>query len=412
MTADLSIIEGLAHFRFHLSRTGVSEWGWQRQDWIVALVAGLLSALTLPVGAILGCVLPPFNPGTIALIIAFGAGSLVFAVTVELYGEALEELQERHAREITMMAWLVLGAVVGACIYIAITKWIDASITSGKIDLLGPDLERREHISEPLTPLSPEGPLSPPGGPSGQASPRETSSLVSRSKRVSTYLSKDGLKDLRGRRKAVLGALEPLFMRVKRQRSRTSREQASLETTSDGSLGGNDAKNLRVAIGIYCGVMLDGIPESILLGFLAAEDKLSLVIVIALFVSNFPESFSSAMICRDIGISSWKIISMWALLFVFTGIIASLTAFLLPDDMLAKRHAPGGPIYQRKYSYLRSVGAFIEGIAGGAMLACVANVMLPDAYHKRGDMVGMVMLLGFLMAVLLKVFGGYMEMYY
>merc|ERR1719201_1819541 len=50
--------------------------------------------------------------------------------------------------------------------------------------------------------------------------------------------------------------------------------------------------------------------------------------------------------------------------------------------------------------------AAIEGLAGGAMLACIAAVMLPEAYEMQGDVVGLLCVTGFLLAVLIKVFGG------
>merc|ERR1719174_3063325 len=59
----------------------------------VALIAGLMSASTLPLGATLGILVPRMDQGSIALIVAFGAGGLLFAVTVELYGESLRELE-------------------------------------------------------------------------------------------------------------------------------------------------------------------------------------------------------------------------------------------------------------------------------------------------------------------------------
>merc|ERR1719386_252723 len=48
----------------------------------------------------------------------------------------------------------------------------------------------------------------------------------------------------------------------------------------------------------------------------------------------------------------------------------------------------------------------VEGLAGGAMLACIAAVMLPEAYEMQGDVVGLLCVTGFLLAVLIKVFGG------
>merc|ERR1719310_1069888 len=72
-----------------------------------------------------------------------------------------------------------------------------------------------------------------------------------------------------------------------------------------------DSKKMKLAMAMWLGVLADGIPESILLGFLAAERKLSLVLVISLLIANFPESFSSASLLKEGNMPSGKIITMW-----------------------------------------------------------------------------------------------------
>ena len=41
----------------------------------------------------------------------------------------------------------------------------------------------------------------------------------------------------------------------------------------------------------------------------------------------------------------------------------------------------------------------IEGIAAGAMLTMIAETMLPEAYHRGGNITGFATLLGFLAAI-------------
>jgi zinc transporter ZupT len=43
--------------------------------------------------------------------------------------------------------------------------------------------------------------------------------------------------------------------------------------------------------------------------------------------------------------------------------------------------------------------ATIEGLAAGAMLAMVAETMLPEAFHRGGGVVGLSTLAGFLVAI-------------
>lgn len=67
--------------------------------WMSAFLYGLVSAASLPIGAIVGIALSPVEPLAVANIIAFGSGCLLFAVTVELYGEQLMHLEEHNHQE-------------------------------------------------------------------------------------------------------------------------------------------------------------------------------------------------------------------------------------------------------------------------------------------------------------------------
>jgi zinc transporter ZupT len=49
--------------------------------------------------------------------------------------------------------------------------------------------------------------------------------------------------------------------------------------------------------------------------------------------------------------------------------------------------------------------SLIEGVAAGAMLTMIAQTMLPEAYLKGGNVVGLATLLGFLTALLFREFG-------
>jgi len=165
------------------------------------------------------------------------------------------------------------------------------------------------------------------------------------------------------------------------------------------------AEGMRLAYAMFLGLLVDGIPESILLGFLAAENSLSLVLVLSLFVANFPEAFSSASLMKEAGVSVFKIVGMWAALCALTGILAGLACYGLL--WLVGGHVSGDMPF-----HITMLIAVVEGIAGGAMIACIAAVMLPEAFgrkHKTNILMdsGFLCTAGFLCAVLIKVVGGY-----
>lgn len=382
-----------------------------KDDVLVALIYGTLSAVTLPLGAAVGCFWVDASETLIAFMVAFGAGALLFAVTVELYGEAVDRLEEHgFLSGVGEMSATGIGALLGAIIYILCCRWIDKAVETAQTQSSPNESphgtssggNRYERGTGPRMDPSPHDPI-PPG-----------------------YSDKE-MTGVRGRKRAVMGVLDPsLHQRYKYSKEdddedppirygatasasveRSPRHLTGRPTAAAACCEEKKFHEIRVAIFIWLGALLDGIPEAIMLGYLAAEAKLSLALVVALFVSNFPESFSSAVLLVKHGIARWKVIVMWGALCVFTGVVASVTAWLLPDAMLSRRGR-----YREDYWHLKLMGALIEGMAGGAMLACISNVMLPDAFKRRGDMVGMFVMLGFIMAVSVKVFGGVVDELY
>ena len=133
---------------------------------------------------------------------------------------------------------------------------------------------------------------------------------------------------------------------------------------------------------IFLGILLDGIPESFVIGAnVLNSGGITLSLLAGLFLANFPEALSSAAGMRDQGMSARRILVMWIIVMVVTGVGAGVGAVVLQE-------APG------------TLFAFIEGLAAGAMLTMIAETMLPEAYHKGGGVVGLSTLGGFLAAIL------------
>ncbi len=133
---------------------------------------------------------------------------------------------------------------------------------------------------------------------------------------------------------------------------------------------------------IFLGAMLDGIPESIVIGssFVSFE-TFKFTFVAAVFLSNLPEAVASATAMRSAGFSTMKILGLWGSLMVTGGIAAVLGNIFLTT-------APP--------TILTLVGA----VAGGGILAMVSSVMMPEAYEDGGPSVGLATIAGFLCAFL------------
>ena len=137
---------------------------------------------------------------------------------------------------------------------------------------------------------------------------------------------------------------------------------------------------------IWLGILLDGIPESLMIGsHMTDGHMLSMSLLAGLFLSNYPEALSSSASMREQGIPFKQVLIAWTLLMVLTGIGAGLGSIVLAGAS-------------------HTTFALIGGLAAGAMLTVIAETMLPEAYVKGGSIIGFVTLLGFLTAVSFKGF--------
>lgn len=130
--------------------------------------------------------------------------------------------------------------------------------------------------------------------------------------------------------------------------------------------------------------MLDGIPESIALGAAVANNTgTGILLVVAIFLSNLPESVSSITGLRREGYQNGRIIGMWSLVGLVTVLVTVAS-----------------------YAFLRSLSGntigLLESFAAGAILAMLADSMMPEAFEEGGLGIGVLTILGFLVAFLIS----------
>ena len=147
-----------------------------------------------------------------------------------------------------------------------------------------------------------------------------------------------------------------------------------------------DAGGSGTAIAI--GALLDGIPESVVIGTsLLAGKGVSLVMVAAVFLSNVPEGLSSAAGMRAAGRSPRYIFTVWIGIALASGLAAALGNAALAD-------APADLI------------AGVTAVAAGAILAMLVDTMIPEATEATHDYSGLIAVLGFLAAFVLTKLDG------
>ena len=131
---------------------------------------------------------------------------------------------------------------------------------------------------------------------------------------------------------------------------------------------------------IAIGALLDGIPESVVLGVsLLGGGGVGVSVLAAIFISNLPEGLSSAAGMKRGGRSARYVFGVWIGIAVASGLAALVGSLALQDA------AP-------------EAIAAITAVAAGAILAMVADTMIPEAFEKTHLYAGLLATIGFLAA--------------
>lgn len=144
--------------------------------------------------------------------------------------------------------------------------------------------------------------------------------------------------------------------------------------------GGQQAGGAATAI--VLGAMLDGIPESAAIGVTLVDGGGVGVAVVAVFLSNVPESLSAAVGLRRAGHSPRWILGLWLGVAVVSAAAAAAGYALLGGASPA-------------------VVAVVQAFAAGAILTMLADTMMPEGFEHARNAVGLVTTGGFVAAFLL-----------
>ncbi|MEJ7834392.1 MAG: ZIP family zinc transporter [Nocardioides sp.] len=166
---------------------------------------------------------------------------------------------------------------------------------------------------------------------------------------------------------AYVAANTALARRGARHRMRSGMEQPS-EDEHQGS-----------GTAIAVGALLDGVPESVVLGISLVDGGVSVAVLVAIFVSNLPEGLSSAAGMKRKGRSARYVFGVWSAIALACGLAGALGCLLLLD---------ASP----------TTIAVITAFAAGAVLTLVADAMIPEAFMTTRLYTGTLAACGFIAA--------------
>ena len=148
-------------------------------------------------------------------------------------------------------------------------------------------------------------------------------------------------------------------------------------------MGGAGRKQIRAtagagsALAIVLGIVLDGIPESAVIGLGLLEGAgVSVAVIAAVFLSNLPEAIAATTgLVSAAGSAAGSSASGWRSR--RSAGFASLLGYAVFD------------------SASPAVLAFVLAFAGGAILTMLADTMMPEAFEHGGKLVGLATTFGF-----------------
>lgn len=131
-------------------------------------------------------------------------------------------------------------------------------------------------------------------------------------------------------------------------------------------------------LAIAVGSLMDDIPEAVAIGLsMISGGAVSFVMVAAIFLSNLPESLSSAAGMKKAGRSAKYVFVLWGGIALITGLSAWA----------------GYAAFSR---FSEPVIAGTTAFAAGGILAMIVDTMIPEAYNEEHSVAGLITSIGFL----------------
>jgi ZIP family zinc transporter len=140
-------------------------------------------------------------------------------------------------------------------------------------------------------------------------------------------------------------------------------------------------------LAIALGSVLDGIPESFVLGLSVLSGGVSVPLMVGIGLSNLPEGMAASSGLRARGWPLGRVVAMWSAVVATSAVSAALGHELLATDD-------------------GTLTGIVQTFAAGALLAMVADTMVPEAYEVERMWTGGLVVAGFALSLLIAAMAG------
>jgi ZIP family zinc transporter len=145
----------------------------------------------------------------------------------------------------------------------------------------------------------------------------------------------------------------------------------------------SEAEHKGSGLAIAAGAVLDGVPESLVIGLsMVGSGTIGPGLIVGFFLANVPQGLSSATGMKRAGRSGRYIFTLWTGILLISGMAAAAGYLLLDNSVPA-------------------VPATITAFAAGAVLAMLSESMIPEAFADAQPFIGLITVFGFLVAFLI-----------
>jgi zinc transporter, ZIP family len=186
----------------------------------------------------------------------------------------------------------------------------------------------------------------------------------------------------------VLSALLDRWAQPGRRAKPADEYQGSAKLDTDAAAAGraSSAATTRGTAGLalLAAVTLDGVPENLALGISLTEGTGGIALLAAIFASNLPEALVGAASMRDQGRSAAQIMTLW------TACAVLLTAAVVVGATLLSGSDP-------------AVVSLPLAFAAGAVIASLADTLMPEAFEHGGPAVALSTAAGFVVSFVLSI---------